>query len=981
MSAASRTGRANGLGLHWGPLALFVLIIPFGAGCGLGGGGVGRSWLHATDLHPQPGSTPATRVTLSGAGGEWLDFVALHQGEAVTLRVRPLQRIGGGAEPQALEARLYRVAEVQANTNHAGYLRLHGGGGGVTNLPRALVPLEGDAGTFHLPSQARSGEAKLWIDLAVPRGLDRGAWRTALEALSENGRVLATLPIELGSHGFDLPLERSLVVSAPLDWNRLVSLWPDRFRGTSPTLLSRSDPRCAGAVALLDDLIAQAQQNRVQLVVPALTGVVKWPAGRPPEADWTDYDALVLPWLTGAAFADGVGLRLWPTPRLSGIEHYSDEARAEYWQAALAHLDEAGVLDRCIVALDAHEAEALADPTRQASALSPELRMRLSQEAGRIARAHPAGRIALPLESDQVRFTGPENPDLFPPQQAHRLVIRADGLVSDHASRPWPAGLPQPGRYIDAVASPTSVPAPGSSESDVRLWGWLAFLRGATHLKLAEALPSPAEFPQSDPTRLTWFYPGDLFGIEGPVPTVQLKWLRRAQQDYEYLAAAAGQMEETYARVIARALVRPVRVEGEGQVDPVLPLIAGTPETSLWREGLNLVAGKVALSGADLRPRLEERFATDHTNATTAWLSPRERPVPIVARTRWDLTEADGKQRLMLRLGASVYNPSDASPEGMSIAFAEMPGGESPQEAVWQNPGTVALPSIATYEVAQAPLTTSASVDALALVFPTFQQGPLRLVVRNEFSGAVGSAGAVAPAVVVDERREPPLVDGQLGEWLGNEAIIDGRMVRMHSRPALQSGEVQRVEKPAQAFVGWTSQGLHVAFRLEDAARPTGRMHTTRNFVETEYRRVWGEDLCEILIQPVWTQRGDAVDGPLLHIICKPDSAFVRRRTDRRAAAVPWQNFESGMRFAATVDEAGVWRGEISLPWSALRDQITEEQLGDFGREARPALLRFNLSHHDGETGRSASWAGPVDFGADDQFTGALILRQPDAAP
>ena len=82
------------------------------------------------------------------------------------------------------------------------------------------------------------------------------------------------------------------------------------------------------------------------------------------------------------------------------------------------------------------------------------------------------------------------------------------------------------------------------------------------------------------------------------------------------------------------------------------------------------------------------------------------------------------------------------------------------------------------------------------------------------------------------------------------------------------------------------------------------------------------------------------------------------------------------MRFAATVDQGGVWRGEVTLPWSALRDRITEQQLGDRARDARPALLRFNLSHHDGETGRSASWAGPVDFGADEHFTGALILRQ-----
>jgi hypothetical protein len=234
----------------------------------------------------------------------------------------------------------------------------------------------------------------------------------------------------------------------------------------------------------------------------------------------------------------------------------------------------------------------------------------------------------------------------------------------------------------------------------------------------------------------------------------------------------------------------------------------------------------------------------------------------------------------------------------------------------------------------------------------------------------------VTPAVVIDERRQPPVVDGTLGEWLGHEAIIDGRMVQMHNRPAIQSGVLLRTNTPAQAFVGWTAEGLHIAFRLEEANPVDGQIRTARNFVDTEHRRVWGEDVSELLIQPVWTHNGQRVDGPLLHVICKPDGAFARRRTDRRAAAQPWQNFESGMHYAATVDEDGIWRAEVTLPWSALRDQITEQHLGDNSRDARPGLLRFNLSHHEGQSGRSASWAGPVDFGADDRFTGALIFRQ-----
>ena len=32
----------------------------------------------------------------------------------------------------------------------------------------------------------------------------------------------------------------------------------------------------------------------------------------------------------------------------------------------------------------------------------------------------------------------------------------------------------------------------------------------------------------ADPNELVWFYPGSWFGVDEPVPTLQLKWLRRA---------------------------------------------------------------------------------------------------------------------------------------------------------------------------------------------------------------------------------------------------------------------------------------------------------------------------------------------------------------------------------------------------------------------------------------------------------------------
>ena len=60
------------------------------------------------------------------------------------------------------------------------------------------------------------------------------------------------------------------------------------------------------------------------------------------------------------------------------------------------------------------------------------------------------------------------------------------------------------------------------------------------------------------------------------------------------------------------------------------------------------------------------------------------------------------------------------------------------------------------------------------------------------------------------------------------------------------------------------------------------------------------------------------------------------------------------------------WAGEVAIPWNAVVEA---------GRPV-PTLLRFNFTQHRAATGESATWAGPVDFGRDDAFTGVLHLRE-----
>jgi hypothetical protein len=208
-------------------------------------------------------------------------------------------------------------------------------------------------------------------------------------------------------------------------------------------------------------------------------------------------------------------------------------------------------------------------------------------------------------------------------------------------------------------------------------------------------------------------------------------------------------------------------------------------------------------------------------------------------------------------------------------------------------------------------------------------------------------------------------IDGSLGDWSAADAIQVGPMVQMFDRPSLQKSELRFATTPAEIYSGWADANFYLAFKLTGISESS--LRTTRNFVDYQFGRAWGEDLCEILIQPIYD---DNSLGPVLHVIFKPSGGqWIERKLDPRLHADPWQPFEgSGIRFASTLDGQD-WRGEVAIPWKAIVE-------GD-GRGV-PKLLRFNFVQHKNATGESASWAGPVDFGRDDSFTGLITLRESD---
>ena len=99
----------------------------------------------------------------------------------------------------------------------------------------------------------------------------------------------------------------------------------------------------------------------------------------------------------------------------------------------------------------------------------------------------------------------------------------------------------------------------------------------------------------------------------------------------------------------------------------------------------------------------------------------------------------------------------------------------------------------------------------------------------------------------------------------------------------------------------------------------------------------------------------------------------VERKTDPKHNANPWEAVVGeAVRYGATTETKDgnvILRAELEIPWNAMNDAKHQG--------VRPYLLRFNFSQHKNATGESASWAGPLDYGRDEDFTGLLYLRDP----
>jgi len=912
---------------------------------------------------PIPAEAP---IQIAGAKNEWTSFVVQLRNLPApseianwTVRIQPPPGI------PLSDFSVYQILSMPVDTNRAGYVRHTGLPIGAARLPRALLPLTGKNGAIALaalrdpahpfdPGSRAGGLSAqpvlLWIDLHIPAQIPAGDYSGAYNLQSES-HPISQIPISLHIYDFAIPVDPHLTMLSRIDWQSLEQLYPDQFEAITPRLMNRSDSIYTPAIQTLDQLVDLARQNRVEAVVPRLQPTVKWPAGQAPQVDWSDFDSVVSPWLNGDGFTDQHPLAFWPLPKIDFLNNFDDRDRQAYWAEAATHFNSNDWLARSSAFIDAH-ADAFADDA-QAS--------RLSAVAQLILDAHPLIRVTVPLQDDQLRFADAQNNSLLDPHNCDRLMSAATGIVFAAPKLSWSPDVISPDHWLR-----TDVPGllpyvgAGGDQRDVRLWAWLAFLKHASLILWNNPLPQHDDPNRlADPGEMVWFYPGRWFGVDQPVPSIQLKWLRRAEQDYEYLYLAQQRGMSTNAFMLARLMIKPVQIQPDQPPDPEYSLLTGTVDQGTWDEAQSLLARTILIGVPGTNPDDPDyRSKLVALNLDTIrWQQPKERPyiMPRVAQWLWETPEQQGAdERVFVRLGVDIYNAGDNRPTDNLLQWdSASPGWEfQPQPFV--------IGSLQTYWVQRFSL--EARVDLENLSPDSYQ--PVELSFVDGYTRDEYRSQAVLPIAVSDRREGRLTIDGNLDDWDPSYEIHSGQLTKMLDRPAVQARKIEPAQTSSTLFSGWGEDNFYLAFHVQGCAAGQP-LH--RNFIESQFRRAWGEDVCEFLIQPIYD---DNTTGPVTYVACKPNGVCVVSQT----RDVGGQKSDSGpqtdtaVRYAAN-PQNGTWDGELAIPWSTL---IGPDR-------ARPRLLRFNFIQHRSTTGESDSWAGPIDFDRDDQLMGLLYLR--DTAP
>jgi len=857
-----------------------------------------------------------------------------------------------GPKIAAANVRVFRMLPIRVEAYPAWYLRLMDAAPRAAGIYDPLVPVDLAATGRGLDVPA-GGRLALWVDLYVPRDAGGGTYRGEL-ALTSRSHADWKLPLVAKVFAFVLPETRPVPAVGGFDHRELFAALVRRPDGAPfrPANLDRGNPLVRQGLAAMRQLMRLAHDHRLDLFDSQLRPLLKRDAGGQVRLDWGDYDAIALPYLDGTAFDDRIGCAAWPLPVCDGWPDPGNYGGADSPQYGETVRQAAAACRAHFAAMLKGSEQLFFWPLRnpRAGTAAYAAHQRL---AGLVRRGDPNTPLLCQLSPAPPAATGWAVPADF---ARSRDILAAPWDVYDPSAAAAAATPRHPlaGAWL-APAPPPYLPSLGlaACPADVRAVPWLAMKYGCTGLFLPDVLHwsgDPMAPLAGTETRL--FYPGAAAGLEGPLPSVRLKRLRRGLQDLAYLWVLQRRGQDGVARAVLNSLARYAGLDaaGDNWLDPRLD--GWVADGATWLLARRLLGEEAQ---AVVSPESATRAGAAELQLAWSRFNEATRSVRVEqVRSTVEPAPGDGganpPRRLRITLLAELYNEF-GRPADVTVELGELPEG-------YTSPARITKVALGAAERATAKLTLEGPVPP-----PIGPDGRVALPLHLRSSiGPPREMTVGVPLVAVAAAAKTPAIDGSLDDWplrMQNTAR-DFRLLGRRGR-----GGDGLARRQTMVFLLRDERNLYVAFRCSEP-NPEGMVVRNDNTVRYDQLMAGGEDMVELLLDG-----GSAAAGPedLFHMVVKPNGVLVAERgvgcRPPLGKTAPWLSGAA----VATGRQQGCWVVEMAIP------------LASFGPRGREGFWRVNFMRYAVQGAESSSWSGAARHYYDPRNLGTMFVGAATGSP
>ena len=890
-------------------------------------------------------------IRLSSAVNETIGFsfvISATKEAASGLEIRAEDLVGPECRIPPTAIRVYRPFPVVVERYPNWFLRTQGLRESRA-YPDALVPIPvngvgPEPGSIAAqPLVILAGQSlALYVEITIPPEARPGRYKTAISLVGANRKPLPT-SVEILVRDVYLSDELRLPIVASVQLGPIIAGHTDLDPENIRLGLTQAESRAA-----IEKAFALLHEHGLSPYCHEVYPRFSQDADGKVVLDWSEYDAFCGPFIDGSAFADERKAFAWPLPVSMTQPHPSQydgmdsSAYAnildDYLRTAGEHFAEKEWLGRSFVHFEYPRSVNADEADLERVRRLLEITHRANEKLDFLTTLIPQPMAAFGWYSHRfVDLTDQVDIWATPARYAHPSTL---AQLQMQGKLTWL--LPDRPPYSGSLA----VEAP---LTHARSLAWQAFLQGHEAIWLPKTTQWPTDvfnraITDDSQSSDTWLmYPGKIFGIDGPVPSVRLKMLQAGIQEYQYLRLLREHGRAATAELLASSLIKAAGTDAYGDhfQDGLWDRRIDDPD--VWELAAFILREEteLAVSENPVEPVNIERNRGDWYRLLAATRS-------LDAWVRSAKIQKDPRKKgtgYLAMVDVVVRNELRTSVEG-ALKFGLLPPEATPIDDS-KNIGPLAEMDVASRSiVAHFPQPPACDLDGHYI----------QPIVFETVRAPVAETQATFSITRVSEVSTPPAIDGRLDDWPPGtlNVVGDFRLIAFAQGTARRRAESQTI-----AYTCTDGQRLFIGIQaMSPAERVAAPVES--NVIDYEDLRPVGSDLVEILIDP--TGAAKRIED-IYHVVVKSTGDPVFERgvsvTPPIGAVAPWPGPRP--EYSVTWGPQG-WTAEIALSLESFEPQ-----------GSRNAVWGFNLARLEPLRGEYSDWARAQRYCYDPASFGNLV--------